>query len=176
MTASPKLRANLLRRLGRWGTRWGEPGLENGLEIGFSAQMRRSVGRCYPNRGVIRLAARLLEGGADLLDEALAHEAAHIAVHRLYGPGRKPHGKEWQALMRNAGFEPRSKRVMTCWTIPSEPASPQSTIWVHRCPVCQMTRVAHRPIRAWLCSSCRAAGLDGRLEITSQPRSRAEGQ
>ena len=35
----------------------------------------------------------------------------------------------------------------------------------HWCPVCQSSRKARRPVKAWRCAACVAAGLDGTLEI-----------
>jgi hypothetical protein len=41
-----------------------------------------------------------------LLHEALCHEAAHLAVHRLFGSKAAPSGKEWRILVRSAGSNP----------------------------------------------------------------------
>ena len=73
--------------------------------IELSARLRTSFARSYPKVGLIRLNPVLLKPSyRDLLPEILCHELAHLAVYELFGPGRKPHGPEWQALVEKAGF------------------------------------------------------------------------
>jgi predicted SprT family Zn-dependent metalloprotease len=99
----------------------------------------------------------------------LCHEVAHLAARDLYGHGCQPHGREWVALVRAAGFDPR-RRIP--WSAPSPPAqrtAPQRRQYIHRCPVCHLQRIALRPVRRWRCAACVEAGLPGRLEISSQP-------
>ncbi len=90
-----------------WATIWGTPGLEDRLTISFSTRMTRSLGRCQPDRAVVRLASWLREDRRELLHEVLCHEAAHAAVVELHGRGARPHGTEGKELMRAAGFDPR---------------------------------------------------------------------
>lgn len=156
----------LFALLSQWGGIWGLPRIEERLEIRFSPRFRSSLGRCAPASGEIRLAAFLCDGPSDLLQEALCHEAAHAAVHELHGRAAKPHGTEWRELMRAAGFEPRAR-------IPArllEGVAPRRRQaqggWLHRCPVCQVSRVARRPVHRWRCAACRNDGLDGRLLVT----------
>jgi hypothetical protein len=48
---------------------------------------------------------------------------------------------------------------------------PQPSItYDHWCPVCQSSRQARRPVKAWRCAACVTAGLDGTLEITRRAR------
>jgi hypothetical protein len=42
-------------------------------------------------------------------------------------------------------------------------------VFVHRCPVCGLTRSARRPNPRWRCVACIAAGLEGRLLVTTRP-------
>ena len=45
----------------------------------------------------------------DSLNDTVAHEVAHYVVDCLYGLRKvKPHGREWQAVMRNLGAEPKA--------------------------------------------------------------------
>ena len=90
---------------------WGVPDLVEGVRIEVSRRMTRSVGRCYPERGLIRLAERLLrstQADGEPLREVITHEVAHIVVHRKHGRRAKPHGPEWRALMHQAGYPPRT--------------------------------------------------------------------
>jgi hypothetical protein len=100
---------NLLAAVPEWAAAWGVPGLESRLSIGFSTRMSRSLGRCHPERKLIRLASWLREAPDLLLAEVLCHEVAHVAVHELHGRDCRPHGKEWQALMRTAGYQARTR-------------------------------------------------------------------
>jgi predicted SprT family Zn-dependent metalloprotease len=68
--------------------------------------MSRSLGRCALRTGDIRLNARLLDGPEAALLEVACHEAAHAASYILHGPKARPHGREWKALMRAAGYQP----------------------------------------------------------------------
>lgn len=90
-----------------WAAVWQRPGLEERLHISFSTRMTRSLGRCHPERRTIRLASWLREAPVALFAEVLCHEAAHVAAFELHGRSCRPHGAEWKALMRAAGFEPR---------------------------------------------------------------------
>jgi len=104
---APPFRADLGAPVARWAATWQRPGLERRLHISFSTRMTRSLGRCHPERGVIRLASWLRDAPASLLAEVLCHEVAHVATWELHGRACRPHGAEWRALMRAAGFEPR---------------------------------------------------------------------
>ncbi|MGB5160980.1 MAG: SprT-like domain-containing protein, partial [Thermoanaerobaculia bacterium] len=136
--------------------------------VEFSTRMTRSLGRCYPRRCLIRIAARLRNEPPANLDEVLCHEAAHLAAFRLYGPGAKPHGREWQDLVKKAGFPP-SARMRVDASSSLAPRRRNTVHYEHRCPVCQASRAARRPMRRWRCASCRDAGLEGLLEIRSWP-------
>jgi len=52
----------------------------------------------------------------EMLDDTVPHEVAHVVIFKLYGRRAKPHGKEWKALMRAFGVEPKP-----CHTLPAEP-------------------------------------------------------
>lgn len=71
--------------------------------------MTRSLGRCYPDRRLIRIANFVRQESDVLLQEVLCHEAAHVAAYYLHGKSIRPHGREWKALMLEAGY-PTSAR------------------------------------------------------------------
>ncbi len=96
-------------RMAIWSALWEIPALESGVSVQYSLRMTRSLGRCYPERPLIRLANSLIDGQRTTLEEALCHELAHIVVHELNGGMCRPHGPEWKAFMRKAGFEPRTR-------------------------------------------------------------------
>ena len=71
--------------------------------------MRVSLGRCLASQGEIRIAQFLLSGPPGLLEEVLCHEVAYAAAAARFGARIRPHGTEWRGLMRDAGFEPRTR-------------------------------------------------------------------
>jgi predicted SprT family Zn-dependent metalloprotease len=144
---------------------WGVPDLEIRVRVQVSHRLRVSLGRSLPAKGVIRIAAFLLDGPHPLLREVLAHEAAHVAVHILHGKRVRPHGPEWRSLMRRAALEPRLRVPIDEIDVGAPMTSPRRRTWEHRCPVCHVRRVAARPVRRWRCAACRAAGLEGELVI-----------
>jgi predicted SprT family Zn-dependent metalloprotease len=154
----------LHRRLDRWLHRWGTPSLASTLRVEFSPRMSRAFGRCYQEQRLIRLAASLGESQSYLLDEILCHEAAHAAVYETYGDLARPHGEEWEELMRMAGFEPRI-RIPVAVRRPSRSAGDRPVVYLHRCPVCDGSRRAARPMQQWRCRACLGTRSRGRLEI-----------
>ncbi len=77
------------------------------IDMRLSRRMTRTIGSANPAKNRITLAAWLFEQPQAIIDEVLCHEAAHLVVHYLHGVGLRPHGREWQALMRLAGMAPR---------------------------------------------------------------------
>jgi predicted SprT family Zn-dependent metalloprotease len=154
----------------RWASLWGVPGLGSKVTVEFSSRMTRSLGRCYPERRLIRLSESLIRAPRPVFLETLCHELAHVAVRELNGSRTRPHGPAWAALMREAGFKPRARLPYTCSELPSIKKEPrQRYLYVHRCPVCQVERIARRAVRRWRCRACWEAGLDGKLEIHRRP-------
>ena len=133
--------------------------LGGSYQVDYSSRLRSSLGRCLPEQGRIRLHTRLQGDLSHLQEEVLCHELAHLAVFRRYGRTVRPHGPEWAALVREAGFSPRRVVVVS-----PEPCAPK--FYEHRCPICQATRWARKPQPRWRCAACAAQGLDGQLTIT----------
>jgi predicted SprT family Zn-dependent metalloprotease len=157
------------RQLAEWGELWNTPGLESRLKISWSGRMFRSLGRCTPTKGIIRLSVHLAEADPLLLEEVICHEAAHAAVHELHRARLKPHGREWAGLMRTAGFKPRASiRVELPGAVLAARAVTRKR-FLHRCPVCGASRVSPSSRPRWRCGACRKAGLGGWLEILPLP-------
>jgi predicted SprT family Zn-dependent metalloprotease len=162
-----------------WAALWGLPGIEDALQVRFDARLRRSLGRCQPHEGRISLNPSLGSAPRRSLAHVLCHEAAHVAAYVLHGERVRPHGAEWSALVSAAGYAPIRRATASTFgvSIPEPSRRRQNdsgyaasrttrlTV-VHRCPVCQTVRLARRPVRAWRCAECVAAGLEGRLVIT----------
>jgi len=138
-----------------------------------NSRLSASLGMCRPAASSIQLSPRLLGRCVRVRREVLCHEAAHLAVRALHGAGARAHGAEWRQLMTQAGFTPRisipGTSRSTQEAVPSAPRRARTVPgwrYEHRCPVCQFTRFARRPVGAWRCAACAAAGLDGGLAIT----------
>jgi len=108
-----QLTVDIHRALQSWCHVWAADDLAAKITVEFSSRMTRSLGRCYPERNLIRIAQFVLEDSDALVQEVLCHEAAHLAAHHLHGSSIRPHGPEWKALMERAGFPPsvRYRRV-----------------------------------------------------------------
>jgi SprT protein len=159
-----------------FGETWSRPGLEETITIELSPRLVRAIGRAMPRSRRIRLAVAVAEAPPSTVAEVLCHETAHIVAWDLFGASARPHGREWAALMRAAGFEPR---------IRLDPASrglrmpdprtfaatrPRPWLYEHRCPVCEASRTSGRVVRRWRCARCVRAGLDGELVVVRRPR------
>lgn len=152
--------------------------LDAGLRI--NPRLTRSVARYHRETGVIELGPRFFRLRARR-QEVLCHELAHAAVQFLHGKKARPHGSEWRKLVASAGFMSTARLPATTARraelaegtsedtsavgLRSRPTTLQYA-YEHRCPVCQMTRCAKRPVSRWRCAECVAAGLPGALEIT----------
>ncbi len=150
------------------------------VECAVNARLSVSLGRCRPAARAIELNPRLLSHAWRLRREVLCHEAAHFAVRELHGLAAKPHGAEWRELsgtrrIRAQGGHPcgaaRSCRSPELGVRFSQKcAGVRGYRYEHRCPVCQFTRMARRPVGRWRCAACVDAGLDGVLLITPAAR------
>ena len=69
--------------------------------------MRTTLGLAMPTKNIIRLNARLGDDLHALLEEVVTHEYAHLLAHKRHGRRIRPHGREWQALMRTNATPPR---------------------------------------------------------------------
>ena len=163
------LARNLDQRVGELARLWSIPDLAASVSIRFSSRLTRSLGRADAATGRIALAA-FLEAQPALLDAALCHELAHLAAFRLVGASEPPHGPTWQRLVRAAGHEPTLRLLVEANG--ARPTTQRRHRFTHCCPVCHFTRTAARPMPAWRCADCAAAGLDGQLEITPVERRR----
>lgn len=76
------------------------------MEAGWNPRLRTSAGRAFWTQGRIELNPHLLREHQGRVTEVLVHEAAHVAAFLLHGKRIRPHGREWQHLMRQAGQRP----------------------------------------------------------------------
>jgi predicted SprT family Zn-dependent metalloprotease len=158
-TAAARLRI----AIARWSEGWSLPDLPEAVVVDLNRRLRTRVGRYCHDGHRIEVGPRFLSLRSRRA-EVLAHELAHAAARRLHPRARKPHGPEWKSLIRAAGFEPMV-RLRVSATPKTVTGSGETARYRHRCPVCQMTRWSRKPVPAWRCRSCAAAGLPGVLVI-----------
>jgi hypothetical protein len=163
--AEPPGARRVLRRLARL---WAVPGVAT-LTVVERATPRGALGRYVVGSKTVELSPTI--AAEEDTSEVLTHEAAHAALSLgSHGTPPAPHGREWRALMARAGYSDARASLWRGCLLRGEPRPKRgrapSARWVHSCPVCHFSRVARRPVRAWRCAACVAAGLPGRLEIT----------
>lgn len=154
--------------LEEWGSIWGVPQLAAGLRVVFSPRLTRTLGRCTPHAGSIRLNPCLQIASIDVLREVVCHEAAHVAVWMLRRAAERPHGDHWRALVRLIGYEPSARLTVAVGPSPRGRARRESLRYVHACTVCGSSWIAMRRVSTWRCGTCLGAGLDGRLEVSTR--------
>lgn len=132
------------------------------LQIAVNNRLSSTVARCVRGADIIELSPAAAKQGARMLREIVCHEAAHSVVWERHGRAARPHGIEWRALVRAAGFEPRATLVRCGGR--RRPATDRAA-FRHVCPVCQFSKRAKRRMSRWRCPECRAVGLDGALRI-----------
>ena len=170
MRSATPLNAQLHDAIVGWQSMWHTPGLADLTRVTFSPRLGRSLGRCVPAAGRVTLTTRLRRASRNRLLETLCHEVAHVAAYMLHGSAARPHGPEWAALVRAAGYDP-STHAQPRRGAPKTPKrpprakSPRFTV-VHTCPVCHSRRYARRVMSAWRCRTCVDAGLSGKMIAT----------
>jgi SprT protein len=150
-----------------WAEVWGLPGLADRVRVAFSGRLSTSLGRCVPSRRVIRLNPGLRAGPRAFLLEILCHELAHVAAWELHGEGIRPHGREWQGLVRRAGYRPTTRLEPPPGVMRPAPRRRRRRryLYDHRCAACGWRRLARAAVRRWRCPRCAGGGDGGRLEI-----------
>lgn len=93
---------------------------------------------------------------ADMLDDTVPHEIAHLVVVARFGPGRKPHGPEWQEVMRECfGLAPRRTHQLAL--TPARNVE-RCFIYACKCREHQLTSIRHERVRRgrsiYSCKSC----------------------
>jgi predicted SprT family Zn-dependent metalloprotease len=169
----------ILRQLGAL---WQAPALVD-IPVELNPYLSRTLGRLVGRPWRIELGPRALMS-EKRLREVLTHEGAHAVLAMKAGPTHPaPHGPEWRELMSLAGYSNATGAHWACHRSTSQspqqkhkqqqqptPRTRSAVAYDHWCPVCQSSRQAGRPVKAWRCAACVAAGLDGRLEITRRAR------
>lgn len=137
---------------------WNHPRISR-LGIAVNRNLRSTLARWIPPSNVLEISAAAKSRGTRALREIISHEAAHVVVWNRAGRPARPHGAEWAALMRAAGFEPRATLVRC-----GHRGGSNDTLRIrHFCTVCHFSKLAKRRMPRWRCPDCFAIGLEGKL-------------
>lgn len=154
-----------LRRMVReWFALWQVEEHFGRVRIAWSQRLSTGAGRAHLDGGKILLNPRLLARVPAEIPAVLAHEAAHLAVWWRYGPAVGAHGKQWQLLMKQAGFP-----AQACHAYPVEGLRRRQYYWLHLCVGCGARSIRRAAARL----VCRACGPSGRIVRLRAPRDRA---
>jgi predicted SprT family Zn-dependent metalloprotease len=138
---------------------WKRPDLEQ-LQFRVNEHLVSTIARWVPSTDVIELSPSAAR--RRVRREVVCHEAAHRVVWERYGRRARPHGAEWRALVRAAGFDPKATLVR-CGE--RHRRATDAPMFRHVCLVCQFSKRAKRRMVRWRCPECRAVGLEGILRI-----------
>lgn len=172
----------MLRRVAKvMASRWAAAGYPLWLDrlpaVSVNRRFTRSLARFDGRLNTIELRPDVARWPGVRLRPVLTHELAHTAVFLRHGTAVRAHGAQWRSLVEIAGVEATARVLAGCRPWASAPAVPAAQVAVperrtaatryeHRCPVCQMVRIARRPVPGWRCRDCVNAGLEGRLTIS----------
>lgn len=174
--------SEVLRRVAKvMASRWAAAGYPLRLDhlpaVSVNRRFTRSLARFDGRLNAIELRPDVARWPGVRLRPVLVHELAHAAVFLRHGTTVRAHGAQWRSLMEIAGVEATARVLAGCrpWAITTLAAAVQTAAparhsaalrYEHRCPVCQMVRIARRPVPGWRCRDCVNARLDGRLTIS----------
>jgi SprT protein len=144
---------------------WKHPHVSR-LGVRVNPNLRSTVARWMPSNNVLEISATAKSKSKRAFQEVICHEAAHMVVWDRAGRRTRPHGPEWAALMRAAGFEPRATLVR-CGR---RRGSSNTRRIRHFCPVCHFSKIAKRRMPRWRCPECQAIGLEGKLKMSRVSR------
>jgi SprT protein len=125
--------------------------VDTAVNVRWNRRLTTTAGRAFLRNGRIELNPTLLARAPDQVSMVLAHEAAHIAAFRLFGPNIPAHGRHWRALMRLAGHEPEVTHK-----IPLHAPTPRRRLLYLR--VCERCgdRAIQKAVRYGRCQGCSA--------------------
>ncbi|NBO62307.1 MAG: hypothetical protein EBU82_15390 [Flavobacteriia bacterium] len=94
---------------------WPELNAHKAPTFKISDRLTRTAGLCYVETGEITLSGPYLQQYPhEMMTQILTHETAHYIDYCLNGwrKYKRHHGKQWQAIMYNLGYEPEPYHSM----------------------------------------------------------------
>jgi predicted SprT family Zn-dependent metalloprotease len=96
------------------------------VPVHASSRLSASLARAYLTEGCVRVAVPLV--ASRHLEEVLVHELAHFVCHWRHGRVR-PHGREWRALVEQAGQPARVRLQPTDVRLPRRRRPRRRRLW-----------------------------------------------
>ena len=126
-----------------------------------AGQLRMAEGKTWQIRYNLALLTREPEA---FLAQTIPHEVAHLVAFAIHGRGIRPHGEEWQAMMRHFGVEPRRCHS---FAVDDLTARRLRRFDYHcGCRTHQLTSTRHHRVlrgQRYRCAACRAVLVPGPL-------------
>lgn len=117
-------------------------------------QKGKAAGTAHLQKNELRFNAYMFHQNQEkFLNEVVPHEVAHLLVYHLYGGRVKPHGKEWQFIMREVFHRPAARTHNF-----DVPEAKQLFPYRCQCQVHQLTIRRHNKIKQgtqYLCRQCK---------------------
>lgn len=146
---------------GQFGVRITAPEVRFDLRGKAAGQVRMAPGRVWQ----VRYNPLLLTREPDaFLAQTIPHEAAHLIAFALHGRGIRPHGEEWQSVMRRLGAEPRRCHNFAVDDLPTRRL--RRFDYHCACRTHQLTSTRHYRVQAgqtYTCVTCRGPLVPGPL-------------
>lgn len=148
----------------RCGSAWECSDLHRRVTIIYNQRLETTLGRAILDEDLVELNVRLLQQHPAELVPTLAHELAHLVVHRRYGRV-PPHGLHFRALMRAVNLSPEATH-----DLPVARRRARKYLYLHVCSRCGRTFIDRRVRRDCYCTAC---GPRMEWDVLRAPNSRA---
>jgi len=126
---------------------------DTGVEVRWNGRLSTTAGRAFVRRGCIELNPRLLARVPGEVEGVLVHEAAHVAAYRLFGDRVPAHGRQWRALVRHAGQEPKVTHRLPVDGLRRRRSPKVRYLYLRMCGACA-DRVVTEQVRYGRCPRC----------------------
>lgn len=123
---------------------------DRAVDVAWNGRLRTCAGRAFVEHGRIELNPNVLGPVPEEVDGVLVHEAAHVAVWRLFGAAGQAHGRHWRALMRLAGQAPEVTHELA---IPKRRRARRRFSYLRICDACGDRRIMES-VRYGRCHGC----------------------
>ena len=132
------------------GSHWDIKCLSKRVQVVYNPKLSTTLGRAILNSGVVELNPRLLNKHPKELIPTLAHELAHMVVHRRFGRVA-PHGNHFKVLMRALNLSPKSTHSLP---VDHLRRKRKKYLYLHCCSECKYRFVARSFRRNYYCVAC----------------------
>lgn len=128
-------------------------------QVSFDLRGRAAGMVVFAERGTVHIRYNrpiLQENGEAFIRQTVPHEVAHLVARTLHGARIKPHGREWQSIMRLFGANANRCHNFSTKNIPLR----RMRYFPYRCncKYHQLSTIRHNRCKAGVTYLCRACG------------------